>query len=186
MAVTLESLHALLNGSDLQIFSDGASTLLYRVAHRGQILNVEVGIAEEGGYVRLIIPCYLNLYDAGDRSAIMLKLLELNRFYKLLKFSCDPADGEICVSVELPICDGVLTQEQVSRCMFLMTNVVLQERDRLMTFQQTGIYPSSDDPNFAESVERILEGSDPEDGDEEVSDDDSMQDLVSDDAAARE
>jgi hypothetical protein len=159
MAITLEGLQELLSAPDVRLFSDGVSALLYPFAHRGQTLNVEITLYEEGAYVRFLVPYYLNLYAAEDPNAMMLKLLERNRYYKLLKFACDPTDGEVSVSIELPIQDGELTQEQAVRCMRTLTDIAVQERDRLLTLQQTGIYPSSDDPQFTDSVERILEGS---------------------------
>ncbi len=183
MAITLESLHELLSAPGCQIFSDGDSTLVYRFFHRGQLLNADILIEEDGGYVRFLVPGFLNLYVAGDRTAMMLKLLELNRRYKLYKFSCDPEDGEVALSIELPLCDNTLTEEQVSRCMYLLTNGALQERDRLLTFQQTGIYPASDDPQFTESIERILGGSG---RNVEAEESNSLFDLFCEETAAHE
>lgn len=157
MSETIESLHAKFKEIQVPIFSDGENTLLYRFAHRNQMLLVEISLLEEGQYIRFVIPWFFALYSGGHREEVMLKLLERNRTLKLLKFGCDPADGEVALAIETYIGENSFTSDQLYRYMFLFTNVALKERDHLFTLQETGVYPDSTDADFEETVRRILD-----------------------------
>jgi len=170
VAETLESLKSLFRTLEVPIFSDGENNLLYRFAHRNQMLLIEIGLMEEGQYLRFMMPWFLALYSGGNREALMLKILERNRTLKLLKFGCDPADGEVTLAIEVFIGDTNLTSDQLYRFMYLFTNIAVRERDHLMTMQQTGVYPASENSDFEEAVRRILDS-----GSEESKEQDESQ-----------
>jgi hypothetical protein len=58
--------------------------------------------------------------------------------------------------MEIPLEDGVLTENQVTRSMAAMTTVAMEEREHLRTLLNTGVYPSSEDPRFQEALEKLL------------------------------
>jgi hypothetical protein len=156
MAITLTNLKSLMERSQARIFTDENDTLLYVFAHQGQMILIDIQLLENGEYVRFRIPMFLSLAGVKDVPGFLTKLLELNYQYKLLKFSCDPRDGEVTVSIEIPLEDGALTESQMDRCMQYMTNLAMQESDRLRTLISTGIYPSSEDANFTDTLSRLL------------------------------
>lgn len=162
MGMTIDTLKALLQKPNTTFYSDGNDTLLYPFPHQGQMMNVYVQLLEDGEYVRFFIPYYLTLADIGDRERIYLKLLDLNRQYKFLKFGVDPADMEVTVSIEVPVEDGNMTEDQLTRCMAAVTSVAMDERGHLKTLISTGIYPSSDDPQFQDALSTLLGEEDPE------------------------
>ena len=161
MAVTLEYLRTRLGVAPSRVFTNEEDTLFYPFSHQGQMVAVNIQLQEEGDYVRFRIPMLLNLTEVTDLPEFLMKLLELNYRYKLLKFSCDPTDGEVAVSIELPVEDSTLTERQLERCLHYIANLALQERDHLRSFLATGVYPSSEDMNFTNTLSRLL-------GDEEA------------------
>lgn len=156
MAVTLNQLTEMFREANAPIFTDNAQMLIFPFIYQNQQFLVYISLAENGEYVRFLIPCYLNLNAARNREQLLMKLLELNRSLKLLKFGLDPQDGEITVSIELPIEDSSLTSGQVHRCMYTLTHVAMNERERLLSLVQTGIYPDSSDEEFQAIVSSLL------------------------------
>lgn len=160
--MTIDELQAVLKRPNAVFYSDGDGTLLYPFPHQGQMMTVYIQLLEEGEYVRFFIPYYLSLTSASDREAIYLRLLDLNRQYKFLKFGVDPSDMEVTASIEIPIEDGSLTEQQVTRCMAAITSVAMQERAHMRTLLSTGIYPSVEDPRFQKTLEDLLGEEQPE------------------------
>jgi hypothetical protein len=156
MGITLNNLKSMLQRPQVRIFTDEDNTLLYPFIHSGQTLHVEAQLIEDGSYLRLRIPYYLSCTDFQDRPALLTRLMELNYNLKMLKFGYDPQDGEVTVSIEIPLEDNAITERQVHRCMYMLTSVAVQERDRLQNWMRTGIYPGSEDPNFIETLDRLL------------------------------
>jgi hypothetical protein len=162
MGMTIDELQTLLRKPNAVFYSDGDSTLLYPFPHQGQMMTVYIQLLEEGEYVRFFIPYYLSLADVPDREPILLRLVDLNRQYKFLKFGVDPSDMEVTASIEVPIEDGSLTEQQVTRCMAAITSVAMEERGHMKTLIATGIYPSCDDPKFQKALENLLGEENPE------------------------
>ena len=158
----MDELQTVLRRPHAVFYSDGDGTLLYPFPHQGQMMTVYIQLLEDGEYVRFFIPYYLSLTDVTDREAIFLRLLDLNRQYKFLKFGVDPSDMEVTASIEIPIEDSTLTEQQVTRCMAAITTVAMQERGHIRTMLSTGIYPSMDDPNFQKTLETLLGEETPE------------------------
>lgn len=156
MAVTLEYLRTRLGVAPSRVFTNEEDTLFYPFSHQGRMVAVNIHLQEEGAYVRFRIPMFLSLSDVTDVPAFLMKLLELNYHYKLLKFSCDPTDGEVAVSIELPVEDATLTESQLERCIHYLASLAMQEQTHLRTFLATGVYPSSEDENFTDTLSRLL------------------------------
>jgi hypothetical protein len=162
MGMTLDELQALLRKPNAVFYSDGDGTLLYPFPHQGQMMTVYIQLLEDGEYARFFIPYYLSLADSSDREPILLRLLDLNRQYKFLKFGVDPNDMEVTASIEVPIEDGTLTEQQITRCMAAITSVAMEERGHMKTLLATGIYPSCEDPKFQKALEDLLGEEGPE------------------------
>ena len=165
MAMTLDELQTVLRRPNAVFYSDGDGTLLYPFPHQGQMMTVYIQLLEEGEYIRFFIPYYLSLAEPGEREDIYLRLLDLNRQYKFLKFGVDPSDMEVTVSIEVPVEDGNLTEQQVTRCMAAITSAAMQERANMRTLLATGVYPSVDDPKFQKTLEDLLGEEQPEQAD---------------------
>ncbi len=162
MGMSIDELQAVLRRPNAVFYSDGDGTLLYPFPHQGQMMTVYIQLLENGEYIRFFIPYYLTLTDARDRETALLRLLDLNRQYKFLKFGVDPSDMEVTASIEIPIEDGTLTEQQVTRCMGAITSVAMQERAHMRTLLTTGVYPSCEDPKFQKTLEDLLGEEKPE------------------------
>ncbi len=162
MGMTIDELQAVLKRPNAVFYSDSDGTLLYPFPHQGQMMTVYIQLLEDGEYVRFFIPYYLSLTEVTDREAILLRLLDLNRQYKFLKFGVDPSDMEVTASIEIPVEDGTLTEQQATRCMAAITSVAMQERSHMRMLLTTGVYPSIDDPKFQKTLEDLLGEEQPE------------------------
>lgn len=156
MAVTMDTLRDGIEVEGIRIFQHEDDALLVPIHRQGQMFHLEIERMEEGGYVRGYIPWFMKIEDTPFRERVLVRLLRLNGEYKILKFAYDDDDGEVCVSVEIPVEDGTLTREQLHRMMYILTQVVFDERERLMMLMTKGIYPESGDIGFQESLDRLF------------------------------
>ncbi|WP_395145784.1 hypothetical protein [Armatimonas sp.] len=161
MATTIDELRDALHTDGPPLFYDGGQTLLYSFPHQGQMMAVYIQLDEEGGYVRFLVPCYLDLSRTAYRTRVMEKLLALNYSFKLLKFGVDPSDGEVTVQINLPLDDSQPMPLQLRRCMFYLTDAAMKERVNLLSLLETGIYPSSEDEGFCASLDQLLPDEEP-------------------------
>ena len=162
MATTIQELREALETDAPTLFYDGGQTLLYSFPHQGQMMAVYIQLDEEGGYVRFLVPWYLNLGRSVHRTRVMEKLLALNYSFKLLKFGMDPSDGEVSVQINLPLDDSQPMPLQLRRCMFYLTDGAMKERSNLLSLLETGIYPSSEDEGFRASLDQLLPDEEPQ------------------------
>jgi hypothetical protein len=180
MAVTMDTLREGIEVEGIRIFQHEDDALLVPIHRQGQMFHLEIERMEEGGYVRGYIPWFMKIEDTPFRERVLVRLLRLNGEYKILKFAYDDNDGEVCVSVEIPVEDGTLTREQLHRMMYILTQVVFDERERLVMLMTKGIYPESGDIGFQESLDRLFadyEGESLDDLDEIVAEEDQSGSL---------
>ncbi len=156
MAVTMDTLRDGIEVEGIRIFQHDDDALLVPIHRQGQMFHLEIERMEEGGYVRGYIPWFLKVEDSPYKERVLIRLLRLNGEYKILKFAYDDNDGEVCVSVEIPVEDGTLTRDQLHRMMYILTQVVFDERERLVMLMTKGIYPESGDVGFQESLDRLF------------------------------
>jgi hypothetical protein len=159
MAVTLDDLYTVLQAEDLRPFTDGDDTLILLVPDNGRTIILLIRIAEDGELVLWFMPEFLHLPKGRGRSAVMLKLLELNSYLKTLKFGVRPVTNVVSAEVALPIEDSVLTLQQVHRMLYTFYHVAIEERDRLRQLIETGVYPEDEQEAIDESVMRLFESS---------------------------
>lgn len=157
MPVDMHVIEATFARHQQPLYYDGKQSFLHPFFHQGQHLLIEIFVDPAGHLVRFRIPCLLNLYDARYTASFAMKLLELNAGYKLLKFGCDPRDGAVSVSVEVLVPDTPLTEEQVEWAMLFLQEHALTVREQLLSLQRTGIWPVAQDPQFEETVQKLLE-----------------------------
>lgn len=160
MAISLNELTAIFEevSGNTNIFTNNKDTALFPVIHQTDQLMIAVHLDEDGEYLRFRIPNYLNLRKAKNSESVLLKMMELNMKLKMLKYGVDNSDGEIAVSIEIPLQDGSFTPTQLHRCMYTMHEVALNERTRLQSLMLTGIYPESDNDEFRALLEKLLPG----------------------------
>lgn len=156
MAVSMDMLREGIEVDGIRIFQHEDDALLIPIHRQGQMFQVEIERMEEGGYVRGYIPWFMNISETAYKEKVLIRLLRLNGEYKILKFAYDDNDGEVCVSVEVPVEDGTLTRDQMHRMMYILTQVVFDERERLQMLATKGIYPESEDTGFQESLDRLF------------------------------
>jgi hypothetical protein len=159
MATTLSDLKAILEEQSAHLFSDGEEMLLYAFVHEGQLLHVSIHLTDEGEYLRMRIPYYLNVQESEYREGVLAQMMLLNWQLKLLKFCYNPEEDEVSVEIDLPVEDGYVTAQQVSRCMYALTVTAMEERSRLKRMAKTGIYVSEEEEQqnaIAETLDKLF------------------------------
>lgn len=68
---------------------------------------------EAGEYLEFLAPAVYNVRECKFKGAVFAAMMELTYVSNHLQFEYDPSDGEIRVSVDMPICDGTATGAQM-------------------------------------------------------------------------
>jgi hypothetical protein len=158
MSVTLAELKSALAAEGVTFFqNEDDGTILFSFLHDGQLLNVFVELLEDGEYLRWRIPYLLCLKDAEQRPAVLERLLQRNLLLKLVKFCFDPETGEISAEIAIPLEEGQLCANVVTRCVYVICEVVGDERTALLEMIRTGRYPQSEQERIDDAVARLLE-----------------------------
>lgn len=141
MAITLNQLATYLEEDELVGYTRNDSMLIPFRSKGNERIHIRLSLQEDGEYLQFMISDYLNLNATAYREELLIKLLELSRMKKILKFGLDSDDGEVSLSIELPIEDGGFTQGQLRRSLSCLMQTAVGERNRLRVLMDTGIYP---------------------------------------------
>ena len=141
LAITLEQLTSYLEEDELMGYTRDESMLIPFRSKGNEMTYIRLSLQEDGEYLQCTISEYLNLNATAYREELLTKLLELSRLRKILKFGLDPDDGEVSISIEIPIEDGGFTQGQLRRSLVCLMQTAVGERYRLRVLMETGFYP---------------------------------------------
>lgn len=125
MSITLNQLASRLEEDELVGYTTDDSIILPLRSKGTEKVYIQLSLEENGVYLQFMILDYLNLNATKYRQELLVKLLELSRMLKILKFGVDPEDGEVTVSIELPIEEGSFTQGQFRRCLRCIMNTAV-------------------------------------------------------------
>ena len=89
----------------------------YRDIDRQPRLGILITLEEGGGYLRVMCPRLYVCQDNKYQMDLFKSCLIINYWAKLARFEYDDRDGELRVSIEIPLEDASLTQAQLSRCL---------------------------------------------------------------------
>lgn len=107
-----------------------------------------VNVENNGEIVRLMIP---NAYKFSSESssynklALMQTLLQITYKTKLLQFEYDPDDGEIRITLDIPVMDSRLTQNQLKVCIQIILRCIEEFNDQILDAMRHGLAPESDE-----------------------------------------
>jgi hypothetical protein len=78
-------------------------------------IAIAVRLGERGEYLEFIAPGLYDIQECRHSDAVRKLLLAITQRSKMIRFECDPTDGEIRCSIECPIEDGTVTRRQFVR-----------------------------------------------------------------------
>lgn len=93
----------------------GFRTKVYKDADGDDGAFLVFTVGDEGEYLEVRAPLAYNAKGCKFKGALFAALLELSYRTKYLQFEYDPADGEVRLSVDMPVADGTVTAKQLDR-----------------------------------------------------------------------
>lgn len=106
-----------------------------------------VATENEGEMVRLMVPNAYKFSNGGNsynKLALMQTLLQITYSTKLLQFEYDPEDGEIRITVDIPVMDARLTQKQLGFCLECIVHCLDTFHEQIIDAMRHGLAPESD------------------------------------------
>jgi hypothetical protein len=117
----------------------GFSTRNYVAADGTRGIALAVRLTEQGEYLECIAPGLYNVRDCRHRDSVMKLLLAITQRCKMIRFECDPADGEVRCSIELPIEDGTVTRRQFIRMLKAIPELIDEWDPAIRAALETGV-----------------------------------------------
>ena len=111
------------------------------------IVVIVIGIQNEGEMVRLMVPNAYKFPNGGNsynKLALMQTLLQITYDTKLLQFEYEPDEGEIRITVDIPVIDSRLTERQLSFCLEGIIHCLDKYHDQILDAMRHGLAPESD------------------------------------------
>jgi hypothetical protein len=131
MSIKMERLESFLLSEHLKFrtHEDGHLVVGFATQHyvspgglRG--IAIAVRLSEQGEYLECIAPGLYNTQECRHPDAVLKLLLAITQRSKMIRFECDPTDGEVRCSIECPIEDGTVTRRQFVRMLKAMPELL--------------------------------------------------------------
>lgn len=114
---------------------------------------VHVRVDSDGSVLTAMVTAFLRITDHPSLRLLMQAMLHEAYLTNLGQWEMDPSDGEVRVTVQLPLFDAEPTARQVSRTLTAAAHLADRAWPRLLTILETGEDPAlseDDDPGRAE------------------------------------
>jgi hypothetical protein len=147
MAISIQTIAACLNSFEWRYTQDVEKSVIHTGIKAENVENFQIMIqvAEEGEFLQIWVPQLLQVKDHVFKGVLFQTLLHISYQTKLLRFEYDPSDGEVRVSIEIPIEDGNFTERQLWRCLQALAFVDRQVMPRLQAVLAYGEDPGKED-----------------------------------------
>ena len=132
---------------------DGAVFVPYGTQNYTNTTNQKNGVVilivteNEGEIVRLMVPNAYKFANGGNsynKLALMQTLLQITYTTKLLQFEYDPEDGEVRITVDIPVMDGELTDRQLGFCIDCIVHCLESFHEQILDAMRHGLTPETD------------------------------------------
>ncbi len=144
MALTFEMLTSFLKAAEIHymLVPDQPVVAIGMTTPSGRHFLVHAMIEAEGSLLQFRTSGYEQCPLGGTSVPAVLALLnEMNHRLRLVKFTLDPADGEIIVFSDLAILDSEPTNTQVLGLLAFLMERLREQADRIESTIQTGSDP---------------------------------------------
>lgn len=101
----------------------------------------------DGEVVRLMVPNAYKFASGGNsynKLALMQTLLQITYSTKFLQFEYDPDDGEVRITVDIPVMDSELTEKQLAFCIHCIIHCLDNFHEQILDAMRHGLTPESD------------------------------------------
>lgn len=155
MSTTLTQLAQHLDNREWNYQLDEENDRIVTGVHSDNVENflISIQLDEDGEFLHFVAPQLLT----ADSNCVFIgklfqTLLVIQYEVKMIRFEYDPTDGEIKASIELPLEDAELTEQQFNRALSSLINLVESAMPRIKEVLSTGI-----DPGKKKLGEQLLE-----------------------------
>lgn len=76
-------------------------------------IRILIQLEADGQYLEAFAPMAFNVRDCRYKGAMFALAMQISYMTKYLQCEYDPADGEIRVAADMPVCDGDVTAAQI-------------------------------------------------------------------------
>jgi hypothetical protein len=155
VALTFEMLTSFLKSAEIRylLVPDQPVVAMGMTTPRGRHFLVHGMLEAEGSLLQFRTNAYQQCpLDSPHRPAVLTLLNELNHKLRLVKFTLDPADGEIIVFSDLAILDSEATATQVLGLIAFLMERLREYADRIETTIGTGEDPGDIELDLDEDV----------------------------------
>lgn len=141
MAIEFRELESLLEKAGIKAVCDYGKQMLVCLGKslKGGLICLEIRLLENGEALHFRIPLIATIGPNDlHRGKAFEVLLQENHVLKIGRTCFDPSDGEVYVDWFHPIEDGVLTHEQLRRCVLALISVADELGGRVRHILDTG------------------------------------------------
>jgi len=174
MAVTLEEIGKFLDNLEIT-YQKEEDVIMFGISNDDEHAMVFVRAKEDGELFDLQMEPLDENHEAFDlpkeskhMQKILAHMLYMNYKAKFGSWEYDPSDGDIRFSIEIPLEDATMTQNQLTR-IISMLNTQTGQIKQIKTLLETGELPEddSDDKTMKELLEMLLSGMEEEEDSKE-------------------
>jgi hypothetical protein len=148
VAVTFEQFVGFLKSAEIRylLVPDQPAVALGITTASGRHFLVHAVIEAEGSLMQFRTTGYaLCPLSSEHYVAVLMLLNELNFRLRMVKFTLDPADGEVVVFTDLAILDSEVTPTQILGLIAFVMERLRECADRVETTIRTGVDPGEDE-----------------------------------------
>ncbi|HED36000.1 MAG TPA: hypothetical protein ENJ08_17535 [Gammaproteobacteria bacterium] len=132
MSTNLQAIHEILEKQDLdhKVLADkgyiilGMATKVYTNIDNDQGISIIIAVEEGGDFIKFIAP---NLYTSKNKAyklAVLETCMYVMQHVKMIQCLLDDSDGDLSFQIHIPVEDNQLSEKQLMRALFCITETV--------------------------------------------------------------
>jgi hypothetical protein len=139
------------------------TTRNYRDQDGDMALFVVAELPDEGRYLHLYAPEAFNVRECRHKAAVFSVAMHIAFCTRFVQCEYDPADGELRFAVDMPICDGTVTNTQLEVLLSALVDIVDTYTPVLLLAMETGkidfslIEQDEEEPSVSEELAELLQ-----------------------------
>lgn len=155
MPTTLNTLAQFLDQRHWRYQVDAAASQILTGVRSTHVENflIVLQLSEGGEFLQFQAPQLLMVPDHVFKGVLLQTMAHIEYQLKMLRLEYDPTDGEVRASIELPLEDALLTEQQFNRCLNGLVHLV----DNEVMPRLKGVLATGEDPGQKALAERLAE-----------------------------
>lgn len=89
-----------------------------------RVFSLIIRLSEGGEFIQFQVPHLLKIDETVYKGVVLQTMALMTHQLKMLRLEYCPREGDVWVSIEIPIEDSRLTQRQFNRCLLTLVNAI--------------------------------------------------------------